>query len=87
LSATVSYQEALHVIYETIGCNDVKRKPDLSYKLSDAAQKACPVGLGCDDDWGGLCEEVVDRQKKKKTMIAVSILVSEQVNFPPKSFF
>lgn len=58
LSAMVSYQEALHVIYETIGCNDVKRKPDLSYKLSDAAQKASPVGLGCDDDWGGLCEEV-----------------------------
>jgi len=79
LSAKVSYQEALCIIYETIGCDDVKRKPDLSYKLSDASQKASPVGLGCDDDWEGLCEEVVDRQKKKKATIAVSILVSEQV--------
>ena len=87
LSAEISYAEALSIIYETIGCEDVKRKPDLSYKLSDAAQKAAPVGLGCDDDWEGLCEEVVGRQKKKKITIAVSILVSEQVSTNDQFFF
>jgi hypothetical protein len=79
LSANTLYDEAISTIYETIGCENVKRKPDLSYKLSDAAQKATPVGLGGEDDWAGLCEEVVARQKKKKTPISVSILVSEQV--------
>jgi hypothetical protein len=79
LSATTPYDEAISTIYETIGCERVKRKPELSYKLSDAAQKVTPVGLEGEDDWMGLCEEVVARQKKKKTTISVSILVSDQV--------
>ena len=79
LTAKISYGEALATIYATIGCEGVKKKPDLSYKLSNATQKASPVGLSSDDDWEGLCEEVVSCQTKKKTTIAVSILVSEQV--------
>ena len=79
LAKSDTYEDALAVIYETIGCEDVKRKPELSYKLSDSLRKASAVGLGCDDDWTGLCEEVVDRQKKKKTSISVSIIISEQV--------
>jgi hypothetical protein len=79
LAKPVSYKKALSIIYETVGCEDVKRKPELSYKLSDSPQKASPVDLGCDDDWVGLCEEVADRQKKKKTSISVSIIISEQV--------
>ena len=79
LANSVTYQDALSIIHETIGCEDVRRKPELSYKLSDSSQKATPVGLGCDDDWAGLCEEVFDRQKKKKTSIPVSIIVTEQV--------
>lgn len=82
LAANASYEEALATIYTTIGCEGVKKKPDLSYKLSNATQKASPVGLSCDDDWEGLCDEVVNCQKKKKTTIAVSILVSEQVCLP-----
>ena len=81
LSANTSYDEAISTIYETIGCGRVKRKPDLSYKLSDTAQKVTPVGLESEDDWVGLCEEVVARQKKKKTTISVSILISDQVWF------
>jgi hypothetical protein len=79
LSADTPYDKAIATIHETIGCESVKRKPDLSYKLSDSTQKATPVGLGGEDDWAGLCEEVVARQKKKKTTIPVAILVSEQV--------
>lgn len=83
MAKSVTYEEALSIIHETIGCEDVKRKPELSYKLSDSSQKASPVGLGCDDDWMGLREEVIDRQKKKKTSISVSIIVSEQVRTMP----
>jgi len=85
LSSTTTYDEAISTIYETIGCERVKQKPDLSYKLSDSAKKVMPVGLEGEDDWVGLCEEVVGCQKKKKTPISVSILVSEQVWFDYKS--
>ena len=30
LSANISYEKALSIIYDTIGCDNVKRKPDLS---------------------------------------------------------
>ena len=82
LAPNISYEEALTTIYVSIGCEGVKKKPDLSYMLSNAAQKASPVGLSCEDNWEGLCEEVVNCQTKKKTTIAVSILVSEQVCLP-----
>lgn len=80
ISANQSYDDAITLIYETIGCAEVKRKPELSYKLSDSVQKASLVNLESDKDWMGLCEEVMARQKKKKATISVAIIVSTQVS-------
>src|SRR6266702_70224 len=80
LRSTDLFEDALETIHKTIGCADVKRKPSLAYKLSDVSQRASSINLENEDDWLGLCEEVVDRQRKKKTTIAVSINVPLDVS-------
>ena len=80
LMSTDSFEDALEMILKTIGCADVKRKPSLAYKLSDAPQKASSINLENEDDWLGLCEEVVDHQRKKKTTIGVTINVPLDVS-------
>jgi hypothetical protein len=79
ITATHTFDDALGLIHETIGCADVMRKPELSYKLSDSAQKSSAIGLESEEDWAGLCEEVVARQRKKKMTISVEIIVRDNV--------
>ena len=79
VTATYKFDDALGLIHETIGCADVMRKPELSYKLSDSAQKSSAIGLESEEDWAGLCEEVVARQRKKKITISVEIIVHDNV--------
>lgn len=79
VTATHKFDDALGLIHETIGCADVMRKPELSYKLSDSAQKSSAIGLESEEDWAGLCEEVVARQRKKKITISVEIIVHDNV--------
>lgn len=76
-----SFLEALHIIHQTVGCADVARKPVLTYKLSNAAQKAVPMSLASPSDWMGCLEDVRQAEKAKKgTLIPVIILVTEQVS-------
>jgi hypothetical protein len=75
-----SFKDTLETVHETIGCADVKQKPSLAYKLSDASQRASSINLENEDDWLGLCEEVIDHQRKKKTTVAVSINVPLDVS-------
>jgi hypothetical protein len=79
LTHAVTFEEALEIIYETIGCSDVCRKPNLSYKLVSAPQKAEPITLGSADDWRGCLEDVAQVQAKKKSTVQVKIIVGEQV--------
>jgi hypothetical protein len=51
LPLTTTYDSALEVIYETIGCDEVNRKPTLSYKLVSATAKTPATFLGSDNDW------------------------------------
>jgi hypothetical protein len=81
----------LTLIYETIPCNDVTRKPTLSYKLSNAAAKAPAISLSNEDDWNGVLEMLADAEAMKKkragqqgpAIIPVNIIVPEVVS----SFF
>jgi hypothetical protein len=76
----ISFEDALEVIYETIGCVSVAKKPVLSYKLSSAPQKANPIMLGSETDWEGCLEEVAAAQAKKKGVaVPVNIIVTAQV--------
>jgi hypothetical protein len=79
LTHAATYEEALAVIYETIGCGDVRRKPNLSYKLASAAQKEEPITMCSEGDWKGCLEDVAQVQAKKKTTVQVKIIVGEQV--------
>ncbi|KAJ7756497.1 hypothetical protein DFH07DRAFT_742574, partial [Mycena maculata] len=74
-----TFSEALDVIYNTVGCADVARKPDLSYKLGNALVKATPMSLDSDADWEGCLEDVRQAEKLKKgALIPVHILVTDQ---------
>ncbi|KAL0058839.1 hypothetical protein AAF712_014466 [Marasmius tenuissimus] len=75
----VSFEELLEVVHGAIGCNDFKRKPELTYKLSSANAKDKPLNLQCEEDWEGWVEEVEEAAaKKKQGVMSVNILVTEQ---------
>ena len=79
LTHATTFSETLEVIYETIGCEEVRRKPSLSYKLASAPQKDEAIALGSEDDWKGLLDDVAQVQAKKKATVQVKIIVGEQV--------
>ncbi|KAJ7923691.1 hypothetical protein B0H13DRAFT_2400983 [Mycena leptocephala] len=75
LKHSTTFDEALVVIHETIGCNDVPKKPLLSYKLSNAPAKAPAINLGSSSDWEGCLEEVTEAESKKNAKVSVVIIV------------
>ena len=79
LSHAVTFEEALEIMYDVIGCSDVHQKPNLAYKLASAPSKADPITLGSAEDWKGCLEDVAQIQAKKKATVQVKIIVSEQV--------
>ncbi|KAH7910155.1 hypothetical protein BJ138DRAFT_1009461, partial [Hygrophoropsis aurantiaca] len=66
-------------IYETLGCLKLARKPELSYKLSTATQKADAINLGSQEDWEGCVSDVAAAEKKKKgDAVPVKIIIPDQ---------
>ncbi|KAF8132674.1 hypothetical protein K438DRAFT_1998446 [Mycena galopus ATCC 62051] len=78
LSHATTFDEALTVIYETIGCTNVTVKPVLTYKLSNATKSAEVICLSSDNDWDGCLEQVAAAENPKKPPISVKINVTEQ---------
>lgn len=78
LSFDTDYDDALSVIYATIGCANVQKKPRLGYKFSSAAQKTQPIDLSSEDDWTGMLEDLRALQKKKKMGISVNLSVGPE---------
>ncbi|KAJ7257256.1 hypothetical protein B0H12DRAFT_1015583, partial [Mycena haematopus] len=78
LTRATDFNDALAVIYTTIGCVKVNKKPKLSYKLATATQKEDAISLASVADWDGLVSEVAAAEKKKKSSVAARILVTEQ---------
>ena len=79
LKSVASYLEGLKIIYDNIGCSDVVKKPELSYKLTTATAKAVSISLNSEEDWNGFQKEVINEQKTKKRSIPVNILVPDRV--------
>ncbi|THV04244.1 hypothetical protein K435DRAFT_851066 [Dendrothele bispora CBS 962.96] len=73
----VGFETFLDAAYDAIGCDNVPRKPKLSYKLEGAATRAPATRLGSDEDWEGCIDEVVRMQRKKRDTIKVLISVPE----------
>ncbi|KAF8205947.1 hypothetical protein K438DRAFT_1931764 [Mycena galopus ATCC 62051] len=78
LSHATTFDEALTVIYETIGCTNVTVKPVLTYKLSNATKSAEVICLSSDNDWDGCLEQVAAAENPKRPPISVKINVTEQ---------
>lgn len=79
LKHSTTFDDALAVIHETIGCTDVPKKPVLSYKLSTGLAKAPAINLGTTSDWVGCLEEVTEAESKKNTKVSVVIIVLDIV--------
>ncbi|KAJ7749085.1 hypothetical protein DFH07DRAFT_961929 [Mycena maculata] len=77
LKHSTSFEDALIVIYDTIGCANVSKKLTLSYKLSNAPGKASAINLGSLTDWEGCLEEVTEAESKKNAKISVLIIVTD----------
>ncbi|KAJ7439268.1 hypothetical protein B0H11DRAFT_570076 [Mycena galericulata] len=78
LTHATSFDDALAVIHEIIGCDNVGVKPRLMYKLSNATVKADAIGLGSNAYWDGCRQEVTAAETK--TAVSVQIIVTEQVH-------
>jgi hypothetical protein len=65
LTHSTTFEDALTVIHETLGCSSVVLKPALLYKLSNTPQKADAISLNSQADWEG-CLDNVSRQSSTK---------------------
>jgi DNA-directed RNA polymerase subunit F len=78
LKSTVSFDDAIETMHETIGCVSVERKPTLAYKCSTANKNATSINLCTGDDWDGLVDDVLAKTKTKKD-ISVNIIVLPEI--------
>ncbi|KAJ6540646.1 hypothetical protein B0H19DRAFT_1381659 [Mycena capillaripes] len=74
IQATISFEDALELIHETIGCVSVVQKPTLAYKLSTANQKSATINLRTVNDWDGLVTDAKAKMATKKDLsVAISV--------------
>ncbi|KAJ7306857.1 hypothetical protein DFH08DRAFT_824582 [Mycena albidolilacea] len=61
-------------IYQAIGCDNVTRKPNLSYKLTPCAKAIC---LKDEDSWNSLCTAVMTKftKNKGKKILQIKIVI------------
>lgn len=75
IKSSTSFDDAIELMHETIGCVGVERKPTLAYKFSTANKTATTINLRTDDDWEGLVTDVLAKMKTKKDIsINISVL-------------
>jgi len=75
ISSDISFTMALDIIHGVIGCADVARKPELSYRLANAPVKSLAIDLSTDKDWEGCIADVQNAMLQKKAPLAVNIVV------------
>lgn len=78
LKATSTLAELQELVYESIGCTEIKIKPALGWKYSTAAQKAPVSLLKTDEDWEAAVEDLCDKEHRRKSgrpaQLAISLL-------------
>jgi hypothetical protein len=88
LKSTVSFDDALEIMHETIGCVSVERKPTLAYKFSTANKNTTTINLRTEDDWDGLIDDAVAKMKTKRDLSVNISVLPENVSHPSVcSFF
>ncbi|KAJ7847794.1 hypothetical protein B0H14DRAFT_3453499 [Mycena olivaceomarginata] len=66
IKSSASFDDAIELMHETIGCVAVERKPTLAYKFSTANKTASTINLRTETDWEGLMTDVLAKMKTKK---------------------
>lgn len=80
ISTSTSFDDAVELMHETIGCVTVTRKPTLAYKLS--TPKALVVNLRTARDWSGLITDVRAKiEAKKDTSVTITVLPDNVSSF------
>jgi hypothetical protein len=75
LKSSFSFEDAIELMHETIGCVSVGRKSTLAYKFSTANKNATTINLHTKDDWEGLVTDVLAKMKTKKDIhVSISVL-------------
>ncbi|THU88255.1 hypothetical protein K435DRAFT_803633 [Dendrothele bispora CBS 962.96] len=72
------FDEVLDDIYEILGCREVKKKPELTYKLEGARVKDSPMSFQEERHWNKCVRDVLSKQKQKKSSVKVYIGVSPE---------
>jgi hypothetical protein len=80
LDSTHSFEDAVELMHETIGCVSVARKPTLAYKMSSAGQKTPTINLRTAKDWGGLISDYTKKVKSKKDLSVTITVLPENVS-------
>ncbi|KAJ3791894.1 hypothetical protein GGU11DRAFT_761214 [Lentinula aff. detonsa] len=74
----IEFDDVLDDIHTAIGCTKAKEKPTIGYKIEGMPVKADPISLTCEDDWEGLCDDVLAKQDDKNRVFKVSIIVDSE---------
>jgi hypothetical protein len=77
---STSFEDAVELFYETIGCVTVARKPTFAYKLSSSTIKSVPINLRTSTDWDGLIIDVTKKIKAKKDLQVVIGVLPDNVS-------
>lgn len=82
VSSDEPFEDFLESVYTSIGCSDVRLKPEVAYKLSNGSKKKADLGtiLSVDDDWNDAVEDLrgaQSRQRNKATPIHMIISITD----------
>lgn len=70
-----SWTDVLDLLHETISCDTVTIKPDLTYRLSSSQLKSASVSLHTTDDWEGCIEDVTMTAQTPKNKGPPTIII------------
>jgi hypothetical protein len=82
IKSSASFDDAIELMHETIGCVAVERKPTLAYKFSTANKTASTINLRTETDWEGLMTDVLAKMKTKKDISINIFVLPENVSIP-----
>ncbi|KAJ7816281.1 hypothetical protein B0H14DRAFT_3148669 [Mycena olivaceomarginata] len=85
LDSSHSFEDAVEIMHETIGCVSVARKPTLAYKMSSAGQRTATVNLRSATDWKGLISDYTKKVKSKKDLSVTITVLPENYMFSLRS--
>lgn len=80
ISSNEPWDDFLESVYASVGCSDVKVKPDIAYKFSNDPKRELGTALTNEDDWeeaiGELCARI-SRQRAASTSLSMIITLTD----------